>query len=94
MSTLFLPPYLSLEFADDLVATLTEELELYGTEATKARALYEIGYPLLAYQRVLSHIFGSSHGLVHSMAHSESIHYLTVSLRKRSGGWRRIEAPR
>lgn len=89
-----LPPYVSLQYADNPLETLISECKLSDEEACKARELAEAKLPPLVRPDTLSYIFGVSHGIIVAMSRFPDTYYRVYTVSKRSGGTRQIEAPR
>jgi len=90
----YLPSYISLQYAEDLIGTLQEELGLGPNDILKARELLDKNLPPLVKPEVLSFLFGISNRLIYSMARSSEQYYRVYKVSKRRGGTRQIEAPR
>ena len=90
----YLPSYISLQYAEDLIGTLQEELGLGPDELSKARELLDKNLPPLVKPEVLPFLFGISNRLIYSMSRSSEKYYRVYKISKRRGGTRQIEAPR
>jgi len=90
----YLPSYISLQYAEDLIGILQEELGLGPDEISKARELLDKNLPPLVKPEVLSFLFGISNRLIYSMSRSSEQYYRVYKVSKRGGGTRQIEAPR
>lgn len=90
----YLPSYISLQYAEDLIGTIQKELGLDSDEISKARELLDKNLPPLAKPEVLSFLFGISNRFIYSMSRSAEQYYRVYKVSKRTGGTRQIEAPR
>jgi len=90
----YLPSYISLQYAEDLIGTIQKELGLDSDEISKARGLIDKNLPPLVRPEVLSFLFGVSNRLIYSMSSSSEQYYRVYKVSKRGGGTRQIEAPR
>ena len=89
-----LPFAISLEKSSNLLGTIDDGFRLSSAELTLAKALLDSGLPPLVRPQILSYLFGVSHGLLLSMSRDPQRYYRTYRVRKASGGYRNIEAPR
>jgi len=89
-----LPLALSLQHAEDLVSTLSSEFAFTPRQVEKARILASAGLPPLVTTEVLPFMFGITNRLVNSMSRFPDRHYRTYRIKKKTGGWREIQAPR
>ncbi|MFC2010146.1 reverse transcriptase family protein [Chloroflexota bacterium] len=90
----YLPPYLSLQYTEDLLVTLQEEFGLDTTELSKATELLDSKLPPLVRPEILAFLFGISYRFIKTMSMNSHDYYRTYKIAKRAGGYRRIEAPR
>lgn len=90
----YLPPYLSLQYADDIITVLQKEFSLDSNETSKARQLFDNNLPPLVRREILSFLFGVSYRFVSMMSQNSKKYYRIYKIPKKSGGHRRIEAPR
>ena len=90
----YLPSSLSLQYSDDLLGTLQEELNLDSDEVLKARQLLDSNLPPLVRPEVLSFLFGISYSLILAMSRFSERYYRVYTVSKKGGGKRQIEAPR
>ncbi len=90
----YLPPYLSLAYNRNILETLKKEFDLNKKELSKAEELINSNLPPLVKPEILSFLFGVSYVFVKTMSSNSEKYYRTYKISKRSGGYRRIEAPR
>ena len=90
----YLPPYLSLQYTEDLLVTLQEEFGLDTNELSKATELLDSKLPPLVRPEILSFLFGISYRFIKTMSIDSHKYYRTYRIPKSAGGYRRIEAPR
>ncbi|GAH95774.1 unnamed protein product [marine sediment metagenome] len=90
----YLPSFLSLQYSEDLVGTLEEELGLDSDEVSRVKELLDNNLPPLVRPEVLSFLFGVSHGFINSMSRFPESYYRVYRVKKKGGGTRQIEAPR
>jgi retron-type reverse transcriptase len=89
-----LPPYISLQYAEDLVTVLQDEFSLDADEVSKATKLLENKLPPLVRPQILSFLFGVSYSFINTMSTNSQRYYRIYRITKKAGGYRRIEAPR
>ncbi len=90
----YLPPYLSLQHADDLITALQDEFGLDADEISKTKKLLDNNLPPLVRPEILSFLFGVSHRFINTMSNNSQKYYRIYRITKQSSGYRRIEAPR
>lgn len=90
----YLPSYISLQYTEDLIGTLQNELGLDSGEISKAKELLNKNLPPLVKPEVLSFLFGISNRFIYSMSRSSEQYYRVYKISKKRGGTRQIEAPR
>ncbi len=89
-----LPPYLSLQYVEDPISVLKEEFNLTQEEFSQAKDLFQKNLPPLVRREILPYLFGISHRFVASMSSQSRAYYRQYQIKKASGGYRKIEAPR
>lgn len=89
-----LPLLISLERAEKPLDVLAEELDFPATQLALAKLLLDKGLPPLSTPDVLPYLFGVSHQLIGYMEKFPDNFYRTFRVKKNSGGYREIVAPR
>lgn len=89
-----LPLLISLEKAKYPLKILAEELNFNREERTLAKLLWNKGLPPLVTPAVLPYLLGISHQLIGYMEVYTYSFYRPFTIRKKSGGYREIVAPR
>jgi retron-type reverse transcriptase len=90
----YLPPYLSLQYTEDILSTLHDECGLNTDELKKARELLDKKLPPIVRPDILSFLFGISYRFIKTMSNNSSYYYRVYRISKHAGGYRQIEAPR
>jgi RNA-directed DNA polymerase len=94
MSVRYLPSAISLQYSEDLLSTLAEELVFSPKELSEAQELVFKGLPPLVRPEVLAYLFGVSNRFLYSMCSFPEKYYRVYQIKKTGGGTRQIEAPR
>lgn len=94
MKMLNLPPFLSLEYSEDITKTLKEEFYLGEAEVAKVKELLNNQVPPVVRPEILSFMFGVSYGLINYLSRSPENCYRVYKISKSKGGTRQIESPR
>ena len=89
-----LPLLLSLEHSPDVIETLKNECNLSTYQVERAKELLKRGCPPLVRKDILPYMLGISDVLIESMERFQDRNYRTYRVKKASGGYRTIEAPR
>lgn len=89
-----LPLLLSLEHSPDVIETLKNECNLNTYQVKRAKKLLRRGHPPLVRKDILPFMLGISNGLIESMEKFQDRNYRIYRVKKASGGYRTIEAPR
>jgi RNA-directed DNA polymerase len=89
-----LPLLVSLPDVEESLGIIADELEFTPDEQELAKSLLEKKLPPLVKPNCLPFLFAISHQLIGLMEKSPHLFYRSFVVRKKSGGYREIEAPR
>lgn len=89
-----LPLLVSQESKQSVVSAMADELGLSDSDKDLALALFHQGLPPLSHPHWLPYLFGVSSKLIGAMGSQSDHYYRRFTLRKRSGGVRKIVTPR